>query len=149
MNRCACALPMELLQAAFWSLDPQRTVTKFAHFAKLEPDSAQAQRFIALEDWANEGEPLPWHAARELIEDLFGDDMPGNGRWRVAGQTVSDLVPAPALHLTAAQDRITPAASAPRGEAVRIGAGHVGMVVGSKRRALHQELKRFLDPACR
>lgn len=143
------ALPMELLQAAFWSLDPQRTVTKFAHFARLDPHSARARRFIALEDWANEGEPLPCPAARELIEDLFGEDLPGNGRWRVAGQMVSDLLPMPALHLTAAQDRITPAATAPRGEAIRIGAGHVGMIVGSKRQALHQELERFLDPACR
>jgi polyhydroxyalkanoate synthase len=143
------ALPMELLQAAFWSLDPERTVTKFAHFARLEPHSAQARRFIALEDWANEGEPLPCPAARELIEDLFGEDLPGNSRWRVADQMVGDLLPIPALHLTATQDRITPAATAPRGEAVRIGAGHVGMIVGSKRQALHQQLKRFLDPACR
>ena len=49
------ALPMEVLQAAFWSLDPERTVGKFAEFGRLPPESAKARRFVALEDWANEG----------------------------------------------------------------------------------------------
>ena len=78
------ALPMEVLQAAFWSLDPERTVNKFAEFARLDPDSADARRFVELEEWANEGEALPYPAAKELIEDLFGEDLPGSGRWQVA-----------------------------------------------------------------
>ena len=53
------ALPMEVLQAAFWSLDPERTVRKFAEFGRLDPASAEARRFVELEEWANEGEPLP------------------------------------------------------------------------------------------
>src|SRR3954469_3517449 len=59
------ALPMEVLQASFWSLDPDRTVKKFAKFGRLDPDSAEARRFVQLEDWANEGEALPYPAARE------------------------------------------------------------------------------------
>ena len=83
--RALGALPMEVLQAAFWSLDPERTVRKFAAFGRLDPASAEARRFVELEDWANEGEPLPYPAARELIEDLFGRDLPGAGEWRVGG----------------------------------------------------------------
>jgi polyhydroxyalkanoate synthase len=138
------AMPMELLQAAFWSVDPERTVTKFARFGQLEPASPQAQRFVALEDWANEGEPLPCPAARELIGDFFGKDRPGSGEWAIAR-----AIAAPALHFTAARDRIAPAATAPDGAAVHIESGHVGMVVGSARAKLHDGLRRFLDPACR
>src|SRR3954453_4480670 len=47
------ALPMEVLQASFWSLDPDRTVKKFAKFGRLDPDSAEARRFVQLEEWAN------------------------------------------------------------------------------------------------
>ena len=78
------ALPMEVLQAAFWSLDPGRTVRKFADFGRLDPGSAEASRFVELEDWANQGEALPYPAAREMIEDLFGRDLPGHGA--VAGR---------------------------------------------------------------
>lgn len=142
-------LPMEVLQAAFWSLDPSRTVAKFAHLSSLDPASPQARRFIVLEDWANEGEPLPLPAARELIEDFFGADLPGKGCWTIGGKVVTDAIAVPMLHCTAAQDRITPSQSAPLGTVREIASGHVGMVVGSARGQLHEALSAFLDPACR
>ena len=142
------ALPMEVLQAAFWSLDPERTVRKFAEFARLDPGSADARRFVELEEWANEGEPLPFPSAKELVEELFGADLPGSGGWKVAGHAASDELAAPALHLTAERDLIAPPQTAPCGDVVAIGSGHVGMIVGSARHRLHDALKAFLAP-CR
>ena len=139
------ALPMEVLQAAFWSLDPARTVRKFAEFGRLDPASDDARRFVELEEWANEGEPLPYPAARELIEAMFGEDLPGLGGWQVGGRAVTDRLAVPALHLTANHDRIAPASTAPCGEVVGIASGHVGMIVGSARKQLHEELERFLE----
>jgi polyhydroxyalkanoate synthase len=143
------ALPMEVLQASFWSLDPARTVGKFAEFGRLDPASDEARRFVELEEWANEGEALPYLAAKELIEDLFGRDLPGSGAWRVGGHPVADAVRAPVLHVTAGHDRIAPAATAPAGKIVEIPSGHVGMIVGSARRELHDAVARFLDSSSR
>jgi polyhydroxyalkanoate synthase subunit PhaC len=140
-------LPLEVLQAAFWGMDPERTVGKFAHFAQFDQDAPEARRFVALEHWANQGEPLPFPAARELIEDLFGADLPGRGQWRVAGRTVTAELPVPALHLLASNDRIVPAESAPPGPSLSLPAGHVGMVVGSARSQLHAALAEFVRPA--
>jgi polyhydroxyalkanoate synthase len=139
---------MEVLQAAFWSLDPARTVRKFAEFGRLDPQGAEARRFVALEDWANAGEPLPYPAARELIEDLFGAGLPGTDAWQVGGQVVTDALPVPLLNVLAANDRISPREAAPSGEQAEVPAGHVGMVVGSARGRLHALLKAFLTP-CR
>jgi polyhydroxyalkanoate synthase len=147
--RALGALPMEVLQAAFWSLDPERTVAKFAKFAELEPSRANARRFVQLEDWANQGEPLPCAAAGELMEQFFGADLPGSGCWSIAGTTITDDLAVPLLHFTAAHDRITPAATAPAGKSVDIPSGHVGMIVGTAREKLHAGLKGFLDPSCR
>jgi polyhydroxyalkanoate synthase len=138
------ALPMEVLQSAFWSLDPKRTVAKFAGFASADAESAGARCFVTLEDWANEGEPLPYSAARELIEDLFGRDLPGTGGWHVGGRTMTDKIASRLLNITASGDRITPAATAPAGETLQIGSGHVGMIVGSSRTKLHDTLAQFL-----
>lgn len=138
------ALPMEVLQAGFWALDPHRTVRKFAKFADLDPASDQSRRFVTLEDWANEGEPLPLPAARELFENLYRDDQPGRGRWRVAGKMISEHPPVPTLHLVAGEDRIVPPGSAPEGAQVRIASGHVGMIVGRARMQLHDALRHFL-----
>jgi poly(3-hydroxyalkanoate) synthetase len=88
-------------------------------------------------------------AAQELIEELFGRDLPGSGRWRVANTEVSDRLSVPVLHLTADRDRIAPASTKPAGPHAGIDSGHVGMVVGSSRARLLEDLQRFLHPACR
>jgi polyhydroxyalkanoate synthase len=139
------ALPMEVLQAAFWSLDPERTVRKFAEFGRLDPASAEARRFVQLEDWANEGEPLPYPAAKELIEDLFGSDLSGSDRWPVGGCTATDELAVPALHLLAGNDRIAPPETVAAGASAIVAAGHVGMIVGSARQRLHKALAGFLS----
>ena len=139
------ALPMEVLQAAFWSLDPARTVKKFAEFGRLDPASDDARRFVELEEWANEGEALPYPAAKELIEELFGKDRAGSEQWIVEGQAVKDEINVPTLHLTATRDLIAPAATAPAGRTIGIESGHVGMIVGSARAQLYDALKEFLQ----
>lgn len=139
------ALPMEVLQAAFWSLDPGRTVRKFAEFGRLDPANADARRFVELEEWANEGEPLPYPAAKELMDKLFGNDLSGSGRWCVGGRMVCDRLTVPALHLTAERDLIAPPQTAASGHVVAIPSGHVGMIVGSARIRLRNELRTFLS----
>lgn len=132
------ALPIEILQAAFWSLDPHRMVAKYARLAELDPRSDEARRFVMLEDWANGGEPIPAAAAEELILTMFGDNAPGRGAWAA-------LPDVPMLHFTAGGDRIVPTATAPPGERINVAAGHVGMIVG--RAALgqvHQPLNRWI-----
>jgi len=138
------ALPMEVLQAAFWSLDPKRTVQKFAEFGRLDPASADARRFVELEEWANEGEPLPYPAAQELVEGLFAANLPGSGGWMIGGRTLTDRLLVPVLHLTAKRDLIAPPQTAASGNVVAIPSGHVGMIVGSARQRLYDELDRFL-----
>ena len=137
-------LPTEVLQAAFWSFDPAGIVAKFARLASEPEDSVALARFTTIEDWANDGEPLPLAAAAELIERLFIADCTGRGEWRVGG-TLIKPDPAPCLHFTARADRIVPAASAPPGPIHSVAAGHVGMIVGSSAPAeLHGPLLRFL-----
>jgi polyhydroxyalkanoate synthase len=142
------ALPMEVLQTAFWRLDPVRTVGKFEMFGKLEPDSERARAFVALEDWANDGPPLTFGAGRELVEDFFQGDVTGEGRWQVGGVTVDPAVLCcPVLDIVSTSDRIVPEASAARaGTVMTLSQGHVGMVVGGKaREALWQPLAEWLS----
>jgi polyhydroxyalkanoate synthase len=135
-------LPMEVLQAAFWSLDPGRTVGKFEAYSAMEGEKAQA--FVTLEDWANDGPPLPEAAARELFEDLFGRDVTGRGEWLVADPAA---LPCPVLEIVSTTDRIVPAASAAGArERIDLALGHVGMVVGGRApEALWEPLEDWLS----
>ena len=127
-------LPMEVLQSAFWNLDPVRTVGKFEAFGQLDPASAEAGAFVTLEDWANDGPPIPEAAAREMFEGLFAADLPGTGGWRVGGQHIDPAaLPCPSLHIVSTVDRIVPSETAIRsGERIDLDLGHVGMVIGSR-----------------
>jgi polyhydroxyalkanoate synthase subunit PhaC len=128
-------LPMEVLQCAFWNLDPARTIAKFEAFAGLA--GAEAETFVMLEDWANDGPPVAEAAAREMFESLFAADAAGAGEWRVAGAVVNPAALAiPLLNIVSTTDRIVPQATAPKpGERLDLALGHVGMVVGSRARA--------------
>ena len=130
-------VPMELLQSGFWRLDPARTIAKYEAFGRLDPASDQARGFIRLEDWANDGAPLTFAAGRQLFEEFIAADTPGNGDWSIGGRRVGPAALAcPAIEFVSLTDRIVPAATA-AGLPDRhdLGAGHVGMVVGSRARA--------------
>jgi polyhydroxyalkanoate synthase len=131
-------VPMEVLQAVFWGLDPARTIAKFEAFAALDPAGAKAAAFVALEDWANAGAPLSLAAGRDLFTRLFGADDPGRAAWAVAGAVIDPaLLTCPVLDIVSTRDRIVPAASsAAIGTRIAVDAGHVGMVVGSRARSL-------------
>jgi polyhydroxyalkanoate synthase len=125
-------VPMEVLQAGFWRLDPARTIAKYEAFAAMDPDSAGARTFVAMEDWANAGAPLPFAAGEQMFDQFIGGNMTGRGEWRVGGLTVDPAnLTCPAIDFVSLSDRIVPAASAADLPDRRdLGAGHVGMIVG-------------------
>jgi polyhydroxyalkanoate synthase len=127
-------LPAEILQQIFWRIDPARTVAKFENFAGKDPASSDGQNYIAVEDWANDGPPMPLAAGRELMEELMVGNASGRGVWQVGSRIVDPAALAmPVLNIVSTTDRITPAESAwAGGERIALAEGHVGMIVGRK-----------------
>jgi polyhydroxyalkanoate synthase len=132
------AASVDVLQALFASLDPTLVGRKFRNFAALDPASDQAWRFVALEDWLNDGIPLAGPVARELFFQWYGTNAPAEGRWKI-GETVIDprRIVCPSLVFIPSQDRIVPPGSAqrladlvPLAESHTVDLGHIGMVSG-------------------
>lgn len=120
-------VPMDLLQPAFWALDPAALATKYERLATADDTTLAA--FARLEDWANGGAPLSLAAAADLAA-LFETGATGLG-----GDTVPDV---PILDVVAMRDRIVPPAAALTAAGdhrrLEIDGGHVGMVVGGRAR---------------
>ncbi len=147
------AVPVDLLQLFFSSLDPTLVDRKFRRFAKLDPESSAARLFVAVEDWVNDGTPLALPVAAECLNDWYGANLPVNGKWVVDGVTIDPaVIDQPALVIVPQSDRVVPPASAlalaqalPNAVSARAPGGHVTMVVGPRAdRGLWAPLERFL-----
>lgn len=127
-------VPMEVFQTGFWSLDPDRTIAKYANFGEITEGTPAYNGFIALEDWANQGAPLSWAAGRDLAEGCYGTNMTGTGQWTIQGTVVDPgKLGCPTLAVASTSDRIVPAATTPLAdERIDLSLGHVGMMIGSR-----------------
>ena len=79
----------------------------------MDPDSAAARLFVALEDWLNDGVPLSGATARECLRQWYRDNLPMRGEWRVSGLRVDPpTITVPAFVAVPRRDRIVPPKSA-------------------------------------
>jgi polyhydroxyalkanoate synthase len=148
------ALPVDAIQVLFAALDPFSIAAKYRGFAKADPASPRARRFVALEDWLNDGVALAGPVARECLAGWYGANTPGRGAWRVAGEPVDPgRLRLPAFLAIPARDRIVPPATAlalagqlPGALVHQAAAGHIGMVAGTgAETALWRPLLRWIN----
>lgn len=132
-------LPVDMMQSMFAALDLDGIAAKFRRFGQMDQASEAARRFVALEDWLNDGVPLAAPVARETIGGWYGRNDPARLAWQVGGTTVdpTDLA-MPCFVAIPGHDRIVPPESAaalariiPGATVHRPNAGHIGMVAGS------------------
>lgn len=131
-------LPTDALQYLFCALDPLLGIRKFTAFEGLELQSPAAKRFVALEDWLNDGVPLAAQVARASAFEWYEENRPARGVWEVQGEPVRpENWEGPAYVVIPAADRIVPPASAealanamPQATVKRPRAGHIGMIAG-------------------
>lgn len=136
-------LPVDAVQALFATLDPLLAYKKFSRFAAMDMASDEADDFVALEDWLNDGVTLPSAIARECLTGWYGENTTGRGEWRVADAAVRpQALTCRSLVIVPARDRIVPPASAaalgnalPGATVWQPSLGHIGMVVSGGAKA--------------
>ncbi len=147
-------LPVDAVQTFFTSVDPTLNDRKFRKFADMDPTTEAAEFFVALETWVNTGAPLPRRVAEETMIGWYRDNTTGRGEWHVGGAPVKlSEITCPVWIAAPEEDRLVPQESAysmlpglPNAVAHDPGAGHIGMMVGSKaRRGLWEPLLAWLE----
>lgn len=143
-------LPVSLIQYLFALLQPFQAATKFVEFAALNPLSEEARQFVLLEDWLNDGVPLPVGVARECLSGWYGKNNTANLLWRVGGKIVDPRSLAmPSYVVVPGRDKIVPPESAlplarllPHSSLHEPMTGHIGMI--ASRNASHQVWKPLI-----
>lgn len=131
-------LPVDMLQSFFSGLDPFQVLKKFQFFGTLASESDSARRFVALEDWLNDGISLSAPVTRECLTGWYGANNTANLAWQVGGKVVDPAaLDIPVLNVIPNADRIVPPESSRAltrrftlVEEMVPHAGHIGMMVG-------------------
>ncbi|MCD8496824.1 MAG: alpha/beta fold hydrolase [Alphaproteobacteria bacterium] len=134
-------LPSDWVQGLFASLDPDLAQKKFAKFARMDQDSAEARLFVAVEDWINSGPDIPAGVAWETINGWFLKNHPGKGKWQVGDMVIDPTkLPHKALVVASSQDKLVDYDSAmvlaqllPNAASVDPACGHISVIAGRKR----------------
>lgn len=135
-------LPAEWTQALFATLDPEGSAKKFARFARMDQDSADAKLFVAVEDWLNDGVDLSAEIATHCLRYWFAQNAPERGEWTLGGRRI-DLaeVKCPVMIVASTGDRLVPYAAAAsvseklknaQTDILKLDCGHISLIAGSR-----------------
>lgn len=140
--------PASFLQACFLALRPvQNLLEKNLGLFEQLGDASFVSNYFAMERWVNDNIPVAGATFREFVRKLFQNNQLVRGELALGGRRVElSKVRCPVLLLTADRDHLVPPSStlsisrhvgSVECKALRIDAGHVGLVVSSK---AHQTL---------
>ncbi len=131
----------DLLQFFFTAVDPLFALKKYGSFAKTGQTSKDAERFVAVEDWLNDGVPLVEKVAETAFVDWYRDNKPVNNRWHVCNTAIDpDDLTMPVHVISAKRDRLVPATSSmaipahirSNSKESLFDTGHIGLMAGSR-----------------
>jgi polyhydroxyalkanoate synthase len=133
-------LPVDVIQSLFALFQPLQALTKFTGFSAIEPHSMEARQFVLLKDWLNDGVPLTASAARECLNDWYGENRTAKFEWRVDGKTIDPReITVPSYVVVPGRDLIVPPESAlplakllPHAALHEPMTGHIGMIASQK-----------------
>ncbi|MEO1551220.1 MAG: alpha/beta fold hydrolase [Pseudomonadota bacterium] len=143
LTACAASfgcVPGLVYQSLFAAIDPMQALPKFRAFAQMRLGSAQAQRFVAVEDWLAANRDTTLAVARDVLIHLQMEDRLAKGRFDVLGGPVNaGSVTVPSLVLAGQRDNIAPPALAqplaeqiPSATLLSPDLGHVGAIVSAR-----------------
>jgi polyhydroxyalkanoate synthase len=148
--------PAHFLQSCFVLMKPvQNFVEKYLAFYEQMDNPRYISNYFAMEQWVNDNIPVAGETFREFVKSLYQGNELVRGEFRLGGRRV-DLgrITCPLLVLSAENDHlvdptaaegILPHVGSQDVQAMRIDAGHVGLVVGGKaQKTLWPEATRWL-----
>lgn len=146
-------LPVDCIQTFFTMIDPLASAKKYMKFAQMDQSSAEANHFVALEDWVNDGIPLGAGITRESFYEWNLKNATAKGEWKVSGEAIKpSTIKMEKLVVIPMLDKIVPPASSkalaaamPKATVLETDLGHVGIITSNNAvKKVWQPLANFL-----
>lgn len=141
INSCD-TLPAETIHTLFHCANPYAFQTKLSQFARMDKQHPSTQEFLAIEHWVNEGVPMTRGVAHDCLIAWTQHNASAKCQWRVGGQVINPTHLRMSCFVAVPEDdKIVPAACAlplvkllKKSTLTQPRSGHIGMMVGSRRK---------------
>jgi polyhydroxyalkanoate synthase len=139
-------------QSIFHLIDPWRVQEKFSRYPSLSEQ--EKRHFLAVEQWVNDGVPLPNKVAEECFVDWPQGNILAKHQWKVGRRWIEpEQITCPTLAVIPTKDAIVPKGCATpltkllkRCDTLMPECGHVSMVVGkSARKQMWEPVADWLE----
>lgn len=150
-------LSSETIHTLFHCANPYAFHTKLRQFARMDKKHPSTQEFLAIEHWVNDGVPMTRGVAHDCLIAWLQRNTPALRNWRVGGQVVApEKIRMPCFVAVPQGDRIVPSTCAlplakllKHSTLIEPKSGHVGMMVGSFRKAgLWEPFAEWVESIC-
>lgn len=129
-------LPVQWIQSIFAVVSAEKTTKKFLKFSELDNEGDDAQVFVAVEDWLNDGLALPSGIAGTIIDDWYEGNKICKAEWSINGDGIdASKIDSPVLVVAAENDHIVPHQSAQAlcnyvcsADSIVVSCGHVALM---------------------
>jgi poly[(R)-3-hydroxyalkanoate] polymerase subunit PhaC len=140
----------DFIQFAFFTRDPFQTIKKYAAFLKMEP--AAANKFIAVEDWLNDGVPLTHRVAQECLNNWYLDNATKNHDWHIGNRPLfPQNIKCPSFVIAPKNDRVVSSDATknlttliPQSELYEPDTGHVGLMISKHAQKMWDQIGAWL-----
>jgi polyhydroxyalkanoate synthase len=144
----------ETIHTLFQCANPYAFHNKLREFAKMDTSHPLTQEFLAIEHWVNDGVAMTHGVAQDCLIDWAQRNTLAKAAWRVGGRIINPAtLKMPCFIAAPPDDKIVPSSCAlPLARLIRDNilleprSGHVGMMVGSRRKAgLWEPFRKWID----
>lgn len=146
-------IPAGLLTFYLNNINLDKIIEKYSKFASKSLNEEQAELFIKVESWANNGINLPISVAKTIYYDFFSQNSIMNRNWQIGGSLIDPgKIEVPVLIVSTDNDKIVTKGSAeaiikflPHYQLISTSYGHVGVIISShSQEFLRPQLAKFL-----
>jgi polyhydroxyalkanoate synthase subunit PhaC len=142
-------VPNDFVQSLFWAVDPLQVLKKFRKF----PNVTNADRFVRVEDWLNEGRAVSKSVIQTCLFDWYRDNKIMAGEWRINNTIVTlNNMGNDTMIIYGKNDNLVPYDSIKpmkkllsQGQFIAVDTGHIGLMASDKsRNAAWKPIAEFL-----
>jgi poly(3-hydroxyalkanoate) synthetase len=147
-------MPPYIIKIFFTMINQRQVYDKFIEFSSIDIESSKYKKFLAIENWLNDGISVSINTVRDIINNFYLKNITAHGKWVINGKLITlSKIKQKVFIAMPLRDGIVPIGSSlpmlsylSNKYIFTPDTGHIGMVVGNDaKKNLWPELLKWIE----